>query len=84
MPGMLTPQQMKQLQAATGAEFDRLFLTFMIQHHQGALTMVQQLFSTPGTGQDPFIFRFATDVGADQSAEIARMRRMLSARASSG
>ena len=76
-PGMLTPEQMKQLDAATGAEFDRLFLTFMIQHHEGALTMVQQLFSSPGAGQDVYVFRFASDVEADQTTEIDRMRAML-------
>jgi uncharacterized protein (DUF305 family) len=79
MPGMLTPEQMTQLDAARGAEFDRLFLTFMIQHHQGALTMVQQLLSAPGAAQDGPIFRFAADVSADQTAEIDRMNRMLDA-----
>jgi uncharacterized protein (DUF305 family) len=77
MPGMLTPEQMKQLEGATGAEFDRLFLTFMIQHHQGALTMVEQLWASPGAGQDVLIFRFASDVEADQTTEIERMRGML-------
>lgn len=77
MPGMLTPEQMTQLNAAKGPEFDRLFLTFMIQHHQGALTMVQQLFDSPGAGQDEDIFKFASDVGADQTAEIDRMHNML-------
>jgi uncharacterized protein (DUF305 family) len=80
MPGMLTHDQMMQLEEATGSEFDRLFLTFMIQHHQGALTMVDQLFSVPGAGQDVAIFRFASDVSADQATEIDRMRSMLSAR----
>jgi len=77
MPGMLTPAQMAQLSAATGPEFDRLFLTFMIQHHTGALTMVQQLFSSTGAAQDGLIFRFANDVGVDQTTEINRMRLML-------
>jgi uncharacterized protein (DUF305 family) len=77
MPGMLTPQQMKALEGSTGAEFDRLFLTFMIQHHQGALTMVEQLWASPGAGQDVLIFRFASDVEADQTTEIERMRGML-------
>jgi uncharacterized protein (DUF305 family) len=77
MPGMLTPEQMKQLEVATGPEFDRLFLTFMIQHHQGALTMVEQLWASPGAGQDVLIFRFASDVEADQTTEIERMRGML-------
>jgi uncharacterized protein (DUF305 family) len=77
MPGMLTPEQMKQLDAARGPEFDRLFLTFMIQHHQGAITMVNQLFSTPGAGQELYVFRFASDVNADQTTEIERMHLML-------
>jgi uncharacterized protein (DUF305 family) len=79
MPGMLTPQQMQQLSAATGAEFDRLFLTFMIQHHQGALTMVNQLFSSEGAAQEEYVFRFASDVSTDQTTEIDRMRSMLAA-----
>ncbi|HXM37465.1 MAG TPA: DUF305 domain-containing protein [Gemmatimonadales bacterium] len=77
MPGMLTPEQMAQLDAARGREFDRLFLTFMIQHHQGALTMVQQLLSVTGAAQDGPIFRFAADVNADQTTEINRMTLML-------
>ncbi|HXT17113.1 MAG TPA: DUF305 domain-containing protein [Gemmatimonadaceae bacterium] len=79
MPGMLTPAQMKQLDAARGAEFDRLFLTFMIQHHRGALTMVDDLFAVPGAGQENQVFRFASDVTADQTAEIGRMEKMLGA-----
>jgi uncharacterized protein (DUF305 family) len=79
MPGMLTPGQMTQLDAARGREFDRLFLTFMIQHHQGAITMVAQLLAAPGAGQDGPIFRFAADVNADQTTEIDRMTRMLDA-----
>ena len=77
MPGMLTPEQMAQLSAASGPEFDRLFLTFMIQHHQGALTMVDQLFGSQGAAQDDKIFKFASDVSADQTAEIDRMQNML-------
>jgi uncharacterized protein (DUF305 family) len=77
MPGMLTPEQMTQLDAARGREFDRLFLTFMIQHHQGALTMVAQLLAAPGAAQDGPVFRFAADVNADQTTEIDRMTRML-------
>jgi uncharacterized protein (DUF305 family) len=77
MPGMLTHEQMVALEAARGPEFDRLFLTFMIQHHEGALTMVRQLFSSPGAGQDVNIFRFASDVEADQTTEIDRMQSML-------
>jgi uncharacterized protein (DUF305 family) len=77
MPGMLTPEQMTQLDNARGPDFDRLFLTFMIQHHEGALTMVHQLFDSEGAGQDEDIFKFASDVGADQTAEIDRMHNML-------
>lgn len=79
MPGMLTPQQMQQLSAAKGAAFDRLFLTFMIQHHEGALTMVNQLFSSHGGAQEEYVFRFASDVSTDQTTEIDRMRSMLAA-----
>jgi len=79
MPGMLTPDQMNQLNAARGPEFDRLFLTFMIQHHQGALTMVQQLFGSAGAAQEQTIFKFASDVNVDQTTEVARMQRMLGA-----
>ncbi len=77
MPGMLTPEQMAQLDAARGAEFDRLFLTFMIQHHQGAITMVQQLLAVPGAAENGPVNRFATDVFADQTTEINRMNLML-------
>lgn len=77
MPGMLTPEQMKALTAATGAEFDHLFLTGMIQHHTGALTMVKQLFDTPGAGQDAQLFDFAMDVDNTQQAEIDIMRSLL-------
>jgi uncharacterized protein (DUF305 family) len=77
MPGMLTEQQLAQLAAATGVEFERLFLSCMIRHHEGAITMVAQLFGTPGAGQEPWIFEFATDVDADQRAEIERMRAIL-------
>ena len=77
MPGMLTDEQMKQLDAARGPEFDRLFLTFMIQHHTGAITMVNQLFASPGAGQELYVFLFASDVNADQTTEIERMRLML-------
>ncbi|MGH9261817.1 MAG: DUF305 domain-containing protein [Acidimicrobiales bacterium] len=79
MPGMLTPQQLAQLDRATGAEFDRLFLTFMIQHHRGAITMVDDLFSSPGAGEQERVFRLASDIFADQSTEIARMQQMLAA-----
>ena len=77
MPGMLSPEQMTKLDAARGNEFDRLFLTFMIQHHQGAITMVRELFSTNGAGQDEIVFKFANDVEIDQETEIARMQQML-------
>jgi uncharacterized protein (DUF305 family) len=77
MPGMLTPAQMKALAAATGPEFDHLFLTGMIQHHTGALTMVKDLFKSPGAGQDPQLFDFASDVDNTQQAEIDIMRHML-------
>jgi len=81
MPGMLTPEQMKTLQGTTGDQFDRLFLEYMMQHHRGALTMVDELFSARGAGQDDLIFKFASDVQADQSTEIARMQSMLDERA---
>jgi uncharacterized protein (DUF305 family) len=77
MPGMLTPEQMAALAAATGAPFDRLFLEGMIRHHAGAITMVEELFATPGAGQDPTIFSYASDVDADQRMEIDRMGAML-------
>jgi uncharacterized protein (DUF305 family) len=77
MPGMLTPQQMKALEQATGPAFDHLFLTGMIQHHTGALVMVQDLFNTAGAGQDAVLFDFATDVDNTQRAEIKIMQGML-------
>lgn len=77
MPGMLTPEQMERLAAAKGTAFDRLFLEGMIRHHGGALTMVHDLFATPGAGQDSEIFAFASDVDADQRMEIDRMSAML-------
>ena len=79
MPGMLTEAQMKELDAARGSEFDRLFLRLMIQHHQGAVSMVKELFDTAGAAQDQTVFKLASDVSADQSSEIARMQRMLAA-----
>jgi uncharacterized protein (DUF305 family) len=84
MPGMLTEPQMKELDQARGSEFDRLFLTYMIQHHRGAVTMVRQLFGTPGAAQDEMTFKLASDVSADQSSEISRMERMLAETPSSG
>ena len=77
MPGMLTEEQMKQLDAARGKDFDRLFLTFMIQHHQGAVQMVKELFDAYGAAQDDLVFKFASDVNVDQTTEIARMQKML-------
>lgn len=79
MPGMLTPAQMAQLDAARGPDFDRTFLTFMIQHHKGALMMVDTLFATPGAAQNDITFKFANDVQADQSTEVNRMQLMLAA-----
>jgi uncharacterized protein (DUF305 family) len=77
MPGMLTPEQMKDLQQSHGQEFDRKFLTYMIQHHRGAVTMVNNLFGTPGAAQEETTFKMANDISADQTTEIARMDRML-------
>ncbi len=77
MPGMLTPEQMKALKQAKGAEFDHLFLVGMIQHHNGALTMVKDLFNTAGAGQDAELFNFATDADNTQRAEIRIMQGML-------
>ena len=77
MPGMLTREQMNALEQAKGAEFDRLFLTGMIQHHKGALVMVKQLFDTPGAGEDADLFDFATDADNTQRAEINIMEDML-------
>jgi uncharacterized protein (DUF305 family) len=77
MPGMLSAQEMSRLADAKGEAFDRLFLEFMIKHHEGALVMVQELLATPGAGQEPEIFAFANDVDADQRMEIDRMRAML-------
>jgi uncharacterized protein (DUF305 family) len=79
MPGMLTPAQLAQLDSARGPDFDRLFLTFMIQHHMGAIAMVNELFGSQGGGERGIVFRFASDVYADQTTEIARMNRMLDA-----
>ena len=77
MTGMLTPAEMRQLDSARGPAFDHLYLTGMIKHHQGALDMVAKLFATPGAGQQPELFSFATDVDAGQRAEMARMEAML-------
>ena len=79
MPGMLTAEQMAQLARATGPAFDRLFLEGMIRHHEGAITMVNNLLATPGAAQAPEVFTFASDANADQRAEIKRMRSVLDA-----
>jgi uncharacterized protein (DUF305 family) len=80
MPGMLTPAQLAELDRAREADFDALFLRLMIQHHEGAITMVNQLFAAGGgAGEDTFVYKFATDVFADQTTEIERMQRMLAA-----
>jgi uncharacterized protein (DUF305 family) len=82
MPGMLTPEQMETLRKAKGAEFDHLFLTGMIQHHNGALIMVKDLFDTAGAGQDADLFNFATDADNTQRAEIRIMQTMLEKKSS--
>jgi uncharacterized protein (DUF305 family) len=79
MPGMLTLEQIQELDEAQGAEFDRLFLTYMIQHHQGAVTMVHELFAIDGAAQDPATFKLASDIQVDQRTEIDRMESMLEA-----
>jgi uncharacterized protein (DUF305 family) len=82
MPGMLTPEQMSALKNAKGAEFDRLFLTGMIQHHNGALIMVKDLFNTAGAGQNAELFDFATDADNTQRVEIRIMQSMLEKKSS--
>jgi Uncharacterized protein conserved in bacteria len=77
MPGMLSAKQMKALKDAKGAEFDRLFLSGMIQHHEGAIIMVKDLFDTAGAGQDAELFNFASDVDSGQRAEIKTMQTLL-------
>jgi uncharacterized protein (DUF305 family) len=77
MPGMLSDAQMKELDAARGRDFDLLFLRDMIQHHEGAITMVKQLFDSYGAGQDEIVFKLATDANVDQATEIARMQKLL-------
>ncbi len=79
MRGMLSPEQLKELSEAKGKEFDRLFLTYMIDHHEGAVYMVEKLFNTDGAGQDEGAFRLASDIQVDQRTEIARMQSMLDA-----
>ena len=80
MPGMLTQEQLQELDAANGQDFDRVFLTYMIQHHEGAVTMVLELFGTDGAGQDDLVFKLASDIHVDQITEIARMKQMLQPR----
>jgi uncharacterized protein (DUF305 family) len=77
MPGMLTDAELAQLDHARGPEFDRLFLTFMIKHHQGAVSMVETLLGSNDSAEDDVVYRFASDVYADQTTEIARMQKML-------
>src|SRR6185436_13197706 len=79
MPGMLNEEELKQLDAARGKEFDRLFLQAMIKHHQGAISMVDELEAAGGSRQDETVFRFSSDVYADQTTEIDRMQKMLAA-----
>ena len=76
-PGMLTPEQLAELERARGADFDRLFLTYMIQHHEGAVAMVERLFASDGAAQDNEAFKLAGDIHVDQVTEIARMQGML-------
>jgi uncharacterized protein (DUF305 family) len=84
MPGMLTAEQFARLDQVREAAFDRLFLTFMIQHHQGAITMVERLFGSHGAAQDEIVFKFASDVHVDQITEIEFMRNMLAALGAEG
>ena len=79
MPGMLSPEQLAQLDKARDAEWDRLFLTFMIGHHEGAIKMVDDLFGSYGAMQDEDVYKLASDMYADQTTEIERMQKMLSA-----
>jgi uncharacterized protein (DUF305 family) len=77
MPGMLTDEELEQLDRARGNQFDRLYLTYMIKHHQGAIEMVEKLFATAGAAHQDDVFKFASDVFADQTAEIDRMQNLL-------
>ena len=79
MPGMLSESQLRELDQARGSAFDRLFLRFMIQHHQGAVRMVKELLATPGSGVDLTVFKLASDIHVDQITEIRRMELMLAA-----
>jgi uncharacterized protein (DUF305 family) len=84
MPGMLGEEQIRQLGSARGAEFERLFLTFMIHHHRGAMAMVDELFASDGAAQDAAVFQLASDIHVDQLTEIARMERMLASLSAGG
>ena len=84
MPGMLTPEQIQELDAGRGRDFDRLFLRYMIQHHRGAVTMVHELFGTDGAALDDVVFKLASDIQVDQITEIARMELMLNEIANAG
>jgi uncharacterized protein (DUF305 family) len=77
MPGMLNDAQLAALDKARGADFDRMFLQAMIAHHEGAITMVDELLASPGAAQDDVVYRMASDVYADQTTEIERMQKML-------
>lgn len=79
MPGMLTDEELAALERARGTEFDRLFLTSMIRHHEGAVKMVDELHESPGAAQEEFVFRLSSDIYADQTTEIDRMQKMLAA-----
>lgn len=80
MAGMLSEEQLRELDAARGERFEELFLRYMIQHHRGAVTMVNELIGSQGAAQDPTVFKLASDISADQSSEVARMQRMLASR----
>ena len=84
MPGMLTPEQIRELDEARDRNFDRVFLTYMIQHHRGAVTMVHELFGTDGAALDDVVFKLASDIQVDQITEIARMELMLEEIANAG
>ena len=79
MAGLLTPEQLENLEAARGETFDSLYLAYMIPHHQGAVTMVHTLFATDGAAQDDLVFKLASDIQVDQTTEVARMQQMLDA-----
>lgn len=79
MPGMLNAEELARLDSARGPRFDRLFLTFMIRHHEGAISMVEELLGSPGAAQDELIIKLANDIFADQTTEIERMKTILAA-----